>query len=130
MTEHSNAMQSAAVMITMQGSAFLSGQRLQAPCSHQPTTKVVVRPVTCMAQRLKGRVISTAMDKTAVVEIVKLEKHRIYEKLMRKTAKYFAHDPDNAAQIGDEVQLVAIRPLSKMKRFEISQTIAESEFQT
>ena len=70
------------------------------------------------------------MDKTAVVEIVKLEKHRIYEKLMRKTTKYFAHDPDNSAEIGDEVQLVAIRPLSKMKRFQISRTIAESEFQT
>ena len=83
-----------------------------------------------MAQRLKGRVISTAMDKTAVVEIVTLEKHRIYEKLMRKTSKFFAHDWDNSAQIGDEVQLVAIRPLSKKKRFEISRTIAESEFQT
>ena len=83
-----------------------------------------------MAQRLKGRVISTAMDKTAVVEIVTLEKHRIYEKLMRKTSKFFAHDSDNSAQIGDEVQLVAIRPLSKKKRFEIYRTIAESEFQT
>lgn len=70
------------------------------------------------------------MDKTAVVEIVTLEKHRIYEKLMRKTSKFFAHDSDNSAQIGDEVQLVAIRPLSKKKRFEISRTIAESEFQT
>lgn len=83
-----------------------------------------------MAQRLKGRVISTAMDKTAVVEIVKLEKHRIYQKLMRKTTKYFAHDPNNSAEIGDEVQLVAIRPLSKKKRFQITKTIAESEFQT
>ncbi|KAL3139998.1 hypothetical protein ABBQ38_004283 [Trebouxia sp. C0009 RCD-2024] len=70
------------------------------------------------------------MNKTAVVEIVKLEKHRIYQKLMRKTTKYFAHDPDNSAEIGDEVLLVAIRPLSKMKRFQISRTIAESEFQT
>ena len=121
-------MHSPAGMTSMQGSAFLHGQRLQAPCAHQPTSKGVVRSVTCMAQRLKGRVISVAMDKTAVVEIVKLEKHRIYEKLMRKTAKYFAHDPDNSAQIGDEVQLVAIRPLSKMKRFQISKTLAESEF--
>lgn len=67
------------------------------------------------------------MDKTAVVEIQKLEKHRIYSKLMRKTTKYFAHDPDNSAEIGQEVQLKAIRPLSKMKRFEITKKLAESD---
>lgn len=82
-----------------------------------------------MAQRLKGRVVSIAMDKTAVVEIQKLEKHRIYSKLMRKTSKFFAHDPDNNAEIGDEVQLKAIRPLSKMKRFEIIKKLQQSDLQ-
>lgn len=69
------------------------------------------------------------MDKTAVVEIQKLEKHRIYSKLMRKTSKFFAHDPDNNAEIGDEVQLKAIRPLSKMKRFEIIKKLQQSDLQ-
>ena len=67
------------------------------------------------------------MDKTAVVEIAKLEKHRIYDKLMRKTAKYFAHDADNSAQLGEEVLLVAVKPLSKKKRFTIARTLAESD---
>ncbi len=110
-----------------QRSSFSSGQRLQPATAHQVSAARAVRPVTCMAQRLKGRVVSIAMDKTAVVEIQKLEKHRIYSKLMRKTTKYFAHDPDNSAQIGDEVQLRSIRPLSKMKRFEISKKLADSE---
>lgn len=76
---------------------------------------------------MKGTVISTAMDKTAVVEIQNMEKHRIYSKLMRKTTKYFAHDADNTAQIGEEVLLVAVKPLSKKKRFAIQRTLAESD---
>ena len=110
-----------------QGSSFSTGQRLRLATVRQVSAARAVRPTTCMAQRLKGRVVSTAMDKTAVVEIQKLEKHRIYSKLMRKTTKYFAHDPDNSAEIGDEVQLRSIRPLSKMKRFEISKKFADSE---
>lgn len=82
---------------------------------------------TCEAQRLKGRVISNAMDKTAVIEVSTFEKHRIYTKLMKKTSKYFAHDEDNSAEIGDQVQIRAIRPLSRKKRFEIVRTIAESD---
>lgn len=108
-------------------SPFCTGQRLQNAGVSQVSARCTVPQVTCMAQRLKGRVISTSMDKTAVVEIQKLEKHRIYSKLMRKTTKYFAHDPDNSAEIGQEVQLKAIRPLSKMKRFEITKKLAESD---
>lgn len=67
------------------------------------------------------------MDKTAVVEVQHLEKHRIYSKLTRRTTKYFAHDSDNSAQLGEEVLLVAVKPISKKKRFAISRTLAESD---
>lgn len=93
----------------------------------QRPVRQMATSVNCGAQRLKGTVVSTAMDKTAVVEIQNLEKHRIYSKLMRKTTKYFAHDPDNSAEIGEEVLLMAVKPLSKMKRFAISRTLAESD---
>lgn len=116
-------------MSAASSSSSFNGQQLQTRFVHQVSAARAVRPVTCTAQRLKGKVVSIAMDKTAVVEIQKLEKHRIYSKLMRKTTKYFAHDPDNSAEIGDEVQLTAIRPLSKMKRFEISRKLAESDLQ-
>lgn len=107
--------------------SFVQGAPLQQAVLPQRPVRQVARSVTCGAQRLKGTVISTAMDKTAVVEIQNLEKHRIYSKLMRKTTKYFAHDPDNSALLGEEVLLIAVKPLSKMKRFAILRTLAESD---
>ena len=69
------------------------------------------------------------MDKTAVVEVSTFEKHRIYTKPLKKTSKYFAHDEYNSAEIGDQVQIRGIRPLSKRKRFEIVRMISESDLQ-
>ena len=68
-------------------------------------------------KQLKGIVIDSKMDKTAVVETSRKVPHPVYKKYIIKTKKYYAHDPDNACQPGDEVAIIESRPRSKMKKW-------------
>lgn len=68
---------------------------------------------------LKGAVVSSAMDKTVVVEVVSLKAHRIYKKRYRTTTKYFVHDKENQCNKGDIVTIAETRPVSKNKRWRI-----------
>ena len=68
---------------------------------------------------LTGTVISTAMDKTVVVEVVSLKAHRVYKKRYRTTTKYFVHDTENQCNKGDIVTIAETRPVSKNKRWRI-----------
>ena len=66
-----------------------------------------------------GVVVSTKMDKTAVVAVENLSPHPKYRKIVVKTKKFKAHDPENQCQEGDRVRIRETRPLSKTKRWEI-----------
>lgn len=68
---------------------------------------------------LKGVVVSDKMDKTAVVSVTRFVKHNKYKKYYKITKKYKAHDADNSAKIGERVEIVETRPLSKDKHFQI-----------
>lgn len=70
-----------------------------------------------------GIVVSDKMDKTAVVKVDRLVKHPVYNKYIKRSAKYKAHDNDNACKIGDRVLIVECRPLSKDKRWKVRQII-------
>jgi small subunit ribosomal protein S17 len=70
-----------------------------------------------------GVVVSDKMDKTVVVKVDRLVKHPVYNKYIKKTAKYKAHDEDNACKIGDRVVIVETRPLSKDKFWKVRQVI-------
>jgi len=70
-----------------------------------------------------GIVVSDRMEKTAVVKVDRLVKHPVYNKYIKRSAKYKAHDEENAAKIGDKVLIVETRPLSKDKRWKIRQII-------
>ncbi|MCI1283887.1 MAG: 30S ribosomal protein S17 [Lacticaseibacillus songhuajiangensis] len=67
----------------------------------------------------QGRVVSAKMDKTIVVEVSTTKTHPTYGKRVKYSKKYYAHDEDNAAKIGDTVQIMETRPLSKQKRFRL-----------
>lgn len=71
-------------------------------------------------QTFRGTVVKTAMKDTATVAVSRYVKHPKYKKYQTRTKKYLVHDPGNTAQIGDAVTIVACRPISKMKRFEIA----------
>lgn len=72
---------------------------------------------------LTGKVVSNKMQKTVVVEVVRIERHSLYGKVMRKKTKMKAHDEVNQCQIGDQVNIVYARPLSKSKHWRVSEIL-------
>ena len=74
-----------------------------------------------------GRVISDKMEKTVVVAVERLERHRLYKKTIRRTTKLKAHDENNECRIGDQVQIVETRPLSKDKRWRVVTVVKKAE---
>jgi len=66
-----------------------------------------------------GTVVSNKMDKTIVVAVESLKKHRIYKRTYRRTKRFYAHDEENTSQVGDLVRIEETRPLSKMKRWRL-----------
>jgi small subunit ribosomal protein S17 len=70
-----------------------------------------------------GVVVSNKMDKTAVVAIENRSPHPKYGKIVVKTKKYKAHDPENKCQEGDRVRIRETRPLSKTKRWELAEIL-------
>lgn len=73
-----------------------------------------------------GIVISNKMQKTIVVKIESRYSHPIYSKILVKTTKYLAHDPEEKCNIGDQVLVEECRPLSKKKRWKLIQIISKS----
>ena len=74
-----------------------------------------------------GVVTSTKMDKTIVVAVKWKEKHPIYGKFVNKTKKYHVHDEENTCGIGDTVRIMETRPVSKTKRWRLTQIIERAK---
>jgi small subunit ribosomal protein S17 len=79
-----------------------------------------------MKRQLVGTVVSDKMDKTVIVQVERLVKHKLYHKFIRRRSKFSAHDESNTCQIGDKVLLSESRPLSKTKRWRVSQIIEKA----
>lgn len=77
-------------------------------------------------KKMEGVVVGNKMDKTAVVLVSRLKKHRTYKKYLRSQTKYMAHDPQNRCQIGDKVEIIESRPISKNKRWQVIEIIEVS----
>lgn len=74
-----------------------------------------------------GFVISRKMEKTAIVGVEVLKRHRLYRKTFRRVMKYKVHDEQNECQPGDKVKIVETRPLSKEKRWRVLEIITRKE---
>ena len=74
-----------------------------------------------------GKVISNKMDKTIVVAIVDNVKHPLYKKIIKRTMKLKAHDANNECNIGDIVEVMETRPLSKDKRWRLVEIIEKAK---
>ena len=74
-----------------------------------------------------GRVVSDKMDKTVVVAIVDSVKHPLYKKIVKRTVKFKAHDEQNACGIGDQVEVMETRPLSKDKHWRVIRIIEKAK---
>jgi small subunit ribosomal protein S17 len=66
-----------------------------------------------------GKVTSSKMDKTIVVTVDRLARHKRYKKVIKISKKYYAHDENNDAKVGDEVKIAETRPTSKLKRWRL-----------
>ena len=78
---------------------------------------------TTRRQQKVGRVASNKMDKTIVVVVESLKKHRIYKRTYKQTKRFQAHDEENTCQVGDIVRIEECRPLSKMKHWRLVEII-------
>lgn len=76
---------------------------------------------------MTGQVVSTAMQKTAVVTIERLVKHETYGKYVRRRSKYKIHDEKNECKVGDVVRFMETRPLSKDKRWRLLDFVTRVE---
>lgn len=71
----------------------------------------------------EGVVVSTSMDKTAVVEAIDRVRHRRYAKTVQRSTRLFAHDENNDVNVGDRVRIQETRPMSKKKRWRLVEII-------
>lgn len=74
-----------------------------------------------------GMVESNKMDKTIVVKVERLVKHKMYGKYIKRTTKLTAHDPENTCNIGDKVSVISTRPLSKSKRWRLIEVLERAK---
>jgi small subunit ribosomal protein S17 len=74
-----------------------------------------------------GKVVSDKMDKTVVVAIIDNVKHPLYKKIVKRTVRLKAHDEKNECRVGDRVEVMETRPLSKDKRWRVTTIIERAK---
>ena len=70
-----------------------------------------------------GEVVSTKMQKTIIVQVSRRVPHPLYKRIIGKRKKFYAHDADGKAKLGDVVRIVECRPLSKLKRWQLAEVV-------
>ncbi|SRR5579884_1237377 len=91
--------------------------------TQQSNTTTPETPVKSRRIQKVGRVVSNKMDKTIVVVVESLKKHRIYKRTYKQTKRFHAHDEENTCEIGDLVRIEESRPISKTKRWQLVEIV-------
>ncbi len=73
-----------------------------------------------------GQVVSAKMTKTIVVEVTRRVPHPVYKRIINKRNKFYAHDEQQTAKLGDVVRILECRPMSKLKRWELGEVIRKA----
>jgi small subunit ribosomal protein S17 len=87
--------------------------------SEPATTATATKPQRNRRRAQIGMVVSDKMEKTIVVDVERFKKHPRYEKYLRRKKRYHVHDEKSEAKVGDQVEIVATRPISKQKRWRL-----------
>ncbi|HEX8710556.1 MAG TPA: 30S ribosomal protein S17 [Terracidiphilus sp.] len=90
------------------------------------TTDTAQAPAASRRNEKVGQVVSTKMQKTIVVAVEMRKAHRKYKRIIRSTKKFYAHDEQNSARLGDVVRIRETRPLSKLKRWSLEEIVRRS----
>jgi small subunit ribosomal protein S17 len=93
----------------------------------QQDTAAAAAPQQGRRQVKVGRVVSDKMDKTVVVAVEETVTHRLYHRHLKKTKKFHAHDEENRCKVGDVVEIVSSRPLSKTKRWRVREIVKRAQ---
>jgi small subunit ribosomal protein S17 len=89
------------------------------------STAVGTKPASRRNEKV-GQVVSTKMQKTIVVEVEMRKAHPKYKRIVKSNRKFYAHDEQNTARVGDVVRIRETRPLSKLKRWNLEEVIRRS----
>ncbi len=73
-----------------------------------------------------GQVVSAKMQKTIVVEVTRRVSHPVYKRIINKRSKFYAHDEERTAKVGDVVRIIECRPMSKLKRWRLGEVIRKA----
>ena len=90
------------------------------------TAAATAAPASPRRNEKVGQVVSTKMQKTIVVEIEMRKAHPKYKRVLKSNKKFYAHDEQNSARVGDMVRIRETRPLSKLKRWSLEEIIRRS----
>ena len=91
--------------------------------SEQTDTTTVTEPARGLRKERVGQVVSTKMKKTAVVETTTRVPHAKFGKIIKQVKRFYAHDEEAKAQVGDTVRITETRPLSKLKRWRLVEIV-------
>ena len=103
-------------------------QGTQAPIG-QGTTTTSATTATVRQAKHKievGEVVSTKMHKTIVVQVIRKKAHPLYQRVVANKKKFYAHDEESVANVGDIVRLEETRPLSKLKRWKLTEVVRKA----
>jgi len=92
-----------------------------AQAQTQPTEK------QSRQKELIGYVVSNKMQKTIVVEVTRQKSHPLYGRVIKRSKKFYAHDEQGQAQVGDVVRITETRPLSKLKRWQLQEILRRAK---
>ena len=87
------------------------------------TTKTSTEAAPGRRKTLIGEVVSTKMAKTIVVEVNRQKAHPFYKRVVKRSKKFYAHDEQGTAKLGDVVKIEETRPLSKLKRWQLKDVV-------
>ena len=101
------------------------GRRVHVPAAERKPIVRLPKPEhdRGRSQERRGVVVSSAMDKTIVVKVDTIKAHTKYKKVVRRSVKFRAHDPENRANIGDVVRIIETRPISKTKNWRLAEIV-------
>jgi small subunit ribosomal protein S17 len=101
-----------------------SKPRRERPAERKPITRLP-KPESTRGRRQerRGVVVSSGMDRTIVVKVDTIKSHPRYKKVVRRSIKFHAHDPENKANVGDIVRIVETRPISKTKNWRLVEIV-------
>jgi small subunit ribosomal protein S17 len=92
-----------------------------------PSQSVHTEPSGLRRKIVIGKVVSSRMNKTIVVETKRQYSHRLYARVIARSKKFYAHDENNSARVGDFVKLEETRPLSKLKRWRLVDVVQRAK---